>query len=155
MTIWKRGVTDYNKFITILTFFLEFYNICEKSTDFHFADLAEQLEAIKLLVDKNQDEAKSKKSVEKLQVGEIYITKHSNLSQVHVVFHVVIDGSLLGDISSRHPVILAYRNVIKTAFKNDVKTLTIPLLLVHEMTEVRRYLSIFQKNIRMTFFRRK
>ena len=42
----------------------------------------------------------------------------------------------LGDINSRHPAILGLRNILKTACCNDVTTLTIPVLLVHEMTEV-------------------
>lgn len=40
-------------------------------------------------------------------------------------------------MNSRHPVILGLRNVLKTAASYDVTTLTIPLLLTHEMTEVK------------------
>lgn len=43
---------------------------------------------------------------------------------------------ILGDINSRHPAILGLRNILKTACCNDVTTLTIPVLLVHEMSEV-------------------
>lgn len=42
----------------------------------------------------------------------------------------------LGDINSRHPAILGLRNILKTACSNDITTLTLPVLLVHEMTEV-------------------
>lgn len=72
----------------------------------------------------------------RMNTGDFYITRHSNLSEIHVVFHLVVDDSLQGEISSRHPVIIACRNVIKTAFHNDITTLTLPLFLVHEMTEV-------------------
>lgn len=39
------------------------------------------------------------------------------------------------EINSRHPVILGLRNILKTASKHDVTTLTIPALLRHEMSE--------------------
>ena len=72
----------------------------------------------------------------KLYTGDFYITRHSNLSEVHAVFHLVSDDSIRGDISSRHPVILSLRNIIKLCFRYDIMTLTIPLLLSHHMTEV-------------------
>lgn len=40
------------------------------------------------------------------------------------------------EINSRHPVILGLRNILKTASKYDVTSLTIPALLRHEMCEV-------------------
>ncbi|CAG2105230.1 unnamed protein product [Medioppia subpectinata] len=71
-----------------------------------------------------------------LQTGDFYITKHSNLSEAHVVFHLVCDDSLRSsDINSRHPVILGLRNIMKTSHLNDISNITIPLLLIHEMTE--------------------
>lgn len=42
----------------------------------------------------------------------------------------------LGEINSRHSAILGLRNILKTACSNDITTLTIPVLLMHEMTEV-------------------
>lgn len=69
--------------------------------------------------------------------GDFYITKHSNLSQVHVVFHIITDDSIKsGDINSRHPVVLGLRNVLKTSCSNDITSLTIPLLLDYELSEV-------------------
>ncbi len=74
-----------------------------------------------------------------MQPGDFYLTRHSNLSEVHVVFHLVSDSSVMtGDLTSRHPVILGYRNILKACFRYDVTTITLPLLLVHEMAEVRR-----------------
>lgn len=73
----------------------------------------------------------------RLQIGGFYLTRHSNLSEVHTVFHLVSDDSLLGDINSRHPVILGIRNILKACYRYDVMTLTIPLLLTLEMSEVR------------------
>ena len=72
-----------------------------------------------------------------LETGDWYLTKHSNLSEVHVVFHLAVDGSVRsGDMSSRHPVILSIRNIIKLCFRYNIDTLTIPLLLTHDMAEV-------------------
>ena len=77
---------------------------------------------------------------EGLQTGDFYITKHSNLSEIHVVFHLVTDDTIRSsDITSRHPVILSIRNIIKQCFRHDIHTLTIPLLLAHHMSEVGNY----------------
>ncbi|XP_067141961.1 FERRY endosomal RAB5 effector complex subunit 3 isoform X2 [Centruroides vittatus] len=71
-----------------------------------------------------------------LKYGDFYITHHSNLSEVHVVFHLVTDDSLRqAEINSRHPVILGLRNILRVAHERDICTITIPLLLVHEMSE--------------------
>ena len=73
----------------------------------------------------------------KMQPGDFYITRHSNLSEVHVVFHLVSDSSVMSpELTSRHPVILGYRNILKTCFRYDITTITLPLLLAHEMAEV-------------------
>lgn len=48
---------------------------------------------------------------------------------------VVNDSVKSSEINSRHPAILGLRNILKTACCNDVTTITIPVLLVHEMTE--------------------
>jgi len=56
--------------------------------------------------------------------------------QVQVVFHLVSDDSLRSaDLNSRHPVLLGLRHVLRTAVVSDITTLTIPLLLVHELSE--------------------
>ena len=74
----------------------------------------------------------------RLHTGDFYLTKHSNLAEVHAVFHLVVDEAVrTGDITSRHPAILSIRNIIRLCFRYDIHTLTIPLLLTHEMTEVR------------------
>ena len=71
-----------------------------------------------------------------LDVGDFYVTKHSNLSEVHVVYHLISDDLInSSDINSRHPVILGLRNILKLAYLNDIKTISIPLLLINEMTD--------------------
>ncbi|XP_067951696.1 FERRY endosomal RAB5 effector complex subunit 3-like [Watersipora subatra] len=134
----------------------EFAEVCAQSTDFHFPDLPKQLEQIETEVLRHNEtkprslpgdtssvkSGSSESSVDSQEkksrpsIGTFYVTKHSNLSEVHAVFHLVTDETLLlGDINSRHPVILGLRNVLKTCFKHGIVNLTIPLLLTLEMTE--------------------
>lgn len=119
----------------------DFQKVCRMSTDFHFANIDEQLDKISFTLQKHlkSDIAHRGRNLhsELLQMGDFYMTKHSNLSQVHVVFHIVSDESLRGnDINSRHAVVLGLRNILKIACSNDITSLTIPLLLQYEMTEV-------------------
>lgn len=138
----------------------EFAKVCSMSTDFHFPDLEQQFERIELdvvkanewraaqrLADegdrisiKSSGSSSSERDREdrsgRMQAGDFYMTRHSNLSEVHVVYHLVVDeGVRAGDITSRHPVILGVRNILKACFRYDVFTVNIPLLLVHEMSE--------------------
>lgn len=134
----------------------DFSKVCEQSTDFHFPDLEQQFAIIEqelALANEHRHQHKHSEDADKvslksssstsseeknknLRSGDFYLTKHSNLSEVHVVFHLVADDSIKqSDISSRHPVILSIRNIIKLCFRYDINTLTIPLLLFNEMTE--------------------
>ena len=77
-------------------------------------------------------------------LGEIYITRHSNLAEVHVVFHLVVDDSVkASNVSTRNPVIVGLRNALHTAVRHSITTITIPLLLFHEMTEVSLPVHVF------------
>ncbi|XP_062569034.1 protein C12orf4 homolog, partial [Saccostrea cucullata] len=144
----------------------EFARVCEQSTDFHFPDLEQQFAIIEQELalaseyrqqNKHTDDAdkaslkSSSSTSSEVRVNKRFfnkrrtsgnLTKHSNLSEVHVVFHLVADDGKKAsesvkssDISSRHPVILSIRNIIKLCFRYDINTLTIPLLLSNEMTE--------------------
>lgn len=138
----------------------ELANLVQRSTEFHFLRLEHQLEAIKADLKKsanwrqeywtrkaateaaysngdvNGDMTGPKKDFTVLQTGDFYLTRHSNLCETHTIFHMVVDDSLDNvNISSRHPVIIGLRNVLKTACLNDVTSLTVPLLLGHSMTE--------------------
>lgn len=69
--------------------------------------------------------------------GEFYISRHSNLSEVHVVFHLCVDDNVRsGNITARDPAIMGLRNILKVCCTHDVTTITVPLLLVHDMSEV-------------------
>lgn len=135
----------------------ELFDLCTRSTEFHFPDLGTQLDSLKgdvrsalawreeftqkraIIEARRAGEPipeNPRKDFNKLESGDFYLTRHSNLCETHVVFHLVSDQPLdNGNISSRHPVIIGLRNLLKTACLNDITTLTIPLLLSHKMTE--------------------
>lgn len=70
-------------------------------------------------------------------VGEFYITRHSNLSEIHVAFHLCVDDNVRsGNITARDPAIMGLRNILKVCCTHDITTISIPLLLVHDMSEV-------------------
>ena len=82
------------------------------------------------------NENKKKIITPSLKSGDFYITKHSNLSQNHVTFHLVTDESIFSsDLNSRNQVILGLRNILKVAHLYDINTLALPLLLIHEISE--------------------
>lgn len=96
------------------------------STEFHFNQIDKQLEDI-------QNDLKSTKET-RLKPGDHFITKHTNLSQAHIIFHLVYDDSP-AEMNSRHPCIMGLRNILKVANRYDVTQLTIPALLKNEMSE--------------------
>lgn len=96
------------------------------STEFHFHQIDDQLEQI-------QQDLKSTGET-RLKPGDFFITRHSNLSQCHLIFHLVYDDSS-AEINSRHPCILGLRSILKCANRYDCTQLTIPALLKNEMSE--------------------
>uniref|UniRef100_A0A3Q1MED0 FERRY endosomal RAB5 effector complex subunit 3 n=1 Tax=Bos taurus TaxID=9913 RepID=A0A3Q1MED0_BOVIN len=67
---------------------------------------------------------------------EFYITRHSNLSEIHVAFHLCVDDNVKsGNITARDPAIMGLRNILKVCCTHDITTVSIPLLLVHDMSE--------------------
>ena len=125
----------------------EFNRICNQSIDFHFPSLDMQLQStLELLPGISQHriltptfETPTKKPTapidpRTLHDGDTYITRHSNLSEVHAIFHLVTNddvGSI--DLPSRHSVIAGLRNVLNLAFQYDIYVLSVPLLLVNQM----------------------
>uniref|UniRef100_A0A8C4X079 Chromosome 12 open reading frame 4 n=1 Tax=Eptatretus burgeri TaxID=7764 RepID=A0A8C4X079_EPTBU len=135
----------------------EFAEVCQQSTEFHFSTVKQQLETLQNVVlvanscrqsherekgDKRHtaDPSEQKKSVEKnlhnVSPGDVYVTWHSNLAEVQVIFHLCVDDEVQsGRMNARHPSITGLRNIIKVCCTCDTTTLTLPLLLVHEMSE--------------------
>ncbi|KAM9375959.1 ferry endosomal RAB5 effector complex subunit 3 [Pholidichthys leucotaenia] len=134
----------------------DFATVAKECTDFHFPCLEEQLEEVQQVVlyaraqrsSKQKDQTESQrngfdekgKNVERnpsnILPGEFYISRHSNLSEVHIVFHLCVDDNVRsGNITARDPAIMGLRNILKVCCTHDITTITIPLLLVHDMSE--------------------
>uniref|UniRef100_A0A8C4R224 Chromosome 12 open reading frame 4 n=1 Tax=Eptatretus burgeri TaxID=7764 RepID=A0A8C4R224_EPTBU len=113
----------------------EFAEVCQQSTEFHFSTVKQQLETLQNVVlvanscrqsherekgDKRHtaDPSEQKKSVEKnlhnVSPGDVYVTWHSNLAEVQVIFHLCVDDEVQsGRMNARHPSITGLRNIIK------------------------------------------
>eukprot|EP00051_Salpingoeca_urceolata_P031163 m.10553 g.10553 ORF g.10553 m.10553 type:complete len:603 (+) comp3813_c0_seq1:187-1995(+) len=132
----------------------EFAHVCEQSSDFHFSAFDEQLVGLQKTLTRaieeahlQQDNPESRRRAwsgrqptestqPDLTTGDFYVTKHSNLALAHVAFHLVVDNEVTKDsLNARHPTMIGMRNVIRCAFKNSIRSITIPLLLVSELTE--------------------
>ncbi|KAG8438851.1 hypothetical protein GDO86_005150 [Hymenochirus boettgeri] len=136
----------------------DFATVCQECTDFHFPHLQEQLEVVQQVAlyarsqrnqkSKNQPETSNgnegrgdkgkgnERSHSNLLPGEFYVTHHSNLSEIHIVFHICVDDNVRsGNITARDPAIMGLRNILKVCCTHDITTINVPLLLVHEMTE--------------------
>lgn len=134
----------------------DFATVAKECTDFHFYSLEGQLEEVQQVVlyaraqrsSKQKDQPEllrnggddKSKNVERnpsnILPGEFYISRHSNLSEVHVVFHLCVDDNVRsGNITARDPAIMGLRNILKVCCTHDITTITVPLLLVHDMSE--------------------
>ncbi|XP_072922439.1 ferry endosomal RAB5 effector complex subunit 3 isoform X1 [Hemitrygon akajei] len=136
----------------------DFATVCQECTDFHFPRVEQQLQIVQQVVlyasaQRNKkireraelpngnggSEDKSKigeRNPSNILPGEFYTTRHSNLSEVHVVFHLCVDDNVRSsNITARDPAIMGLRNILKVCCTHDITTITIPLLLVHDMSE--------------------
>uniref|UniRef100_A0A3Q3VPF0 Uncharacterized protein n=1 Tax=Mola mola TaxID=94237 RepID=A0A3Q3VPF0_MOLML len=134
----------------------DFATVAKECTDFHFPCLEEQLDEVQQVVlyaraqrsskqkeqpevPRNGNDDKSKnveRNPSNIIPGEFYISRHSNLSEVHVVFHLCVDDNVRsGNITARDPAIMGLRNILKVCCSHDITTVTVPLLLVHDMSE--------------------
>ncbi|ETE71017.1 hypothetical protein L345_03163, partial [Ophiophagus hannah] len=136
----------------------DFATVCQECTDFHFPGVQEQLEVVQQVVlyaraqrstkakrlneagNRNSGSEDKSKNGEQNQSnifpGEFYITRHSNLSEIHVTFHLCVDDNVRsGNITARDPAIMGLRNILKVCCTHDITTISIPLLLIHDMSE--------------------
>lgn len=104
------------------------------STEMHFSSFEDQLDRIQEDLKKANEESSDGSSSARLRPGDFFVTKHSNLSQAHLIFHLAYDDST-AEMNSRHPCILGLRNILKAASRYDCHQLTIPALLKHQMSE--------------------
>lgn len=91
-------------------------DICSRSTEYHFPSFDQQLESLKLKTAAGASPAASNK----LKCGDFYMTRHSNLCEIHVLFHMLSSTkNEEGDdyppltsadkVNSRHPVVMGLR----------------------------------------------
>lgn len=123
----------------------EFAQLCERSTEFHFPSLAEQMQQLKVDLQTSSENpaaavaaasAASAGSPAALKTGEFYLTRHSTLPGYHAVFHLVGDAETASsEFSARSASMLGIRNLMRCAFQTNINQLTIPLLLVHTLTD--------------------
>ncbi|XP_068017026.1 ferry endosomal RAB5 effector complex subunit 3 isoform X2 [Melanerpes formicivorus] len=85
----------------------------------------------------NEDKLKNtERNQSNILPGEFYISRHSNLSEIHVAFHLCVDENVRsGNVTARDPAIMGLRNILKVCCTHDITTISIPLLLVHDMSE--------------------
>lgn len=108
----------------------DFAELCNSMNEFHFDNLKKQIQHIQ------ENLMPAYAGRHNLELGDCYITRHSNLANAHIVFHLVTDDSLKNsDTNSRHPILASLRNILRIAHMYDIKTISIPLLLVDEMDE--------------------
>ncbi|CAG8466690.1 15619_t:CDS:10, partial [Funneliformis mosseae] len=98
-----------------------FFLRCRESTEFHFKDVESQLEAIE------RDFGRSE-----VQEGDFFITKHSNLPLVHVVFHLVIEFESItkSELTHKSRVMDGLRNILRTVDRFDIASMSLPFLLL-------------------------
>ncbi|PAA88409.1 hypothetical protein BOX15_Mlig000373g3, partial [Macrostomum lignano] len=120
---------------------LKFSDLCERSADFHFDDYGRQMESIWRRINEANPAASSGGSnsataIGKPSVGDVFITRHSNLNGAQLVFHLITESGDCPELTSQHPVIAqGLRRIVRTALVHDVNCLTLPLLLTTQLTE--------------------
>jgi len=71
-----------------------------------------------------------------LRIGDVYLTKHSNLSSVQIIFHLVGDDKLeKEEISSRHPCVAGLHNIVRLSSRFAIRNISLPLLLVDQFND--------------------
>jgi len=92
----------------------EFFACCQKTTEFHFEDVDVQC-------------ARALKELTSPQPGDFFITRHSNIPNFHVVFHLLVHPK---EGSSKMPLITGLQSILRVALHFDVNFISIPLLLL-------------------------
>ncbi|CAG8475851.1 4584_t:CDS:2 [Paraglomus occultum] len=117
----------------------EFFQRCKESTEFHFDDIDYQLK----LIEEDFMRSASDDAIP-IREGDFFITRHSNLPLVHIVFHLVIDFESIerSEISQRSPVIAGLRNILRTVNRFDITAISIPFLLLPSNVDVFADLSV-------------
>ena len=99
--------------------------LCRASTEFHFDEISEQIRNIR-----------NSHSTNPLKQGDFFVTKHSNLADIQVVFHLIVDSpnstSIDVLLTQNSSILVGLKNILQIAAQFDVENLTIPLFLLSE-----------------------
>ncbi|CAG8438206.1 3856_t:CDS:10 [Funneliformis mosseae] len=70
--------------------------------------------------------------------GDFFITRHSNLPLIHVVFHLVIESESIqkSELTPRSNAISGLRNILRTIDRFDITTISLPILLLPSHVDV-------------------
>jgi hypothetical protein len=120
----------------------EFASLCNASTEFHFAPLEQQLDAVRA-------EAAERGA---LRPGEFFVTRHSTLSGVQVAFHFVTGGDTASTANAKSPLLCGLRNMLALAAQYDITTLTLPVLLVDRGVEAMMTEAVMLKRAQSILF---
>nr|XP_020459982.1 protein C12orf4 homolog isoform X2 [Monopterus albus] len=106
----------------------DFATVAKECTDFHFPCLEEQLEEVQqvVLYARAQRSSKQKEQPEIPKNGGDDKSKNVERNTSNI---------LPGNITARDPAIMGLRNILKVCCTHDITTVTVPLLLVHDMSE--------------------
>lgn len=128
--------------------------ICEVFPEFHFPTFDQQLTTMRqkllnpdvikrrtptnCLIDDTVPNAVVKEDKSSgdliLPTGTCYLSRHSNLKEVHCVLHLVSTlHELQGDLSSRDPLLIGLKSALKIASENSIDNLIIPLFLTTKL----------------------
>ncbi|KAI9335967.1 hypothetical protein BDR26DRAFT_920301, partial [Obelidium mucronatum] len=104
-----------------------FIRKCKQATEFHFDDIEIQL---KKAIDACPVDEFGRPI---LKEGDFFVTRHSNLPQVHVLFHLIIaEEDSIKDLSSQSDIMIGYRNILKLAHLRDINNLIVPVVFHYE-----------------------
>jgi len=116
--------------------YADFFALTSHSTELHFESAQDQIDTVRsqVPVSKPADIMQSSLSkgttsnASKLEPGDFFVTTHSNLGKVQVVFHMV--GERQNIDNSWQQLLAGLKNILTIASHYDVTTLSLPILLI-------------------------
>jgi hypothetical protein len=113
----------------------DFFAITSHSTELHFESARDQIDHARSQVlspdpstSPNGAKQTPNQNGAKLQAGDFFVTTHSNLGKMQVVFHMAGERQ---NMANSWPQLLAgLKNILTVASHYDITTLSIPILLV-------------------------
>ncbi|XP_042608977.1 protein C12orf4 homolog isoform X3 [Cyprinus carpio] len=107
----------------------DFATVSRECTDFHFPRVDEQLDIIQQVVLYARAQRSSK------QREQPEMPRNGGSEDKNKIMDRNSSNILPGNITARDPAIMGLRNILKVCCTHDITTITIPLLLVHDMSE--------------------